>query len=441
MPKSIVTKKILKRFQIEALNKMQVSAFNAISKPSDVVLLAPTGSGKTLAFLLPLLKKMNRKVEGIQCLILTPSRELALQIESVWKKMKTGFKVTTCYGGHSMQDEKNSLKTPPGLLIGTPGRIEDHIHRKTFSTKMIPYLILDEFDKSLELGFQNEMSYIIGKLFNLKQRILVSATSGIEIPSFTRVEKPLVINFSKVKAEYKTLELKLVESPIKDKVQSLFEVLCYIKSDSTLIFVNHRQATERIVAALKSKKVEAHAFHGGMDQDEREKVLLKFRNNTIQFLVATDLAGRGLDIPQVKHVIHYHFPLKEDIYTHRNGRTARQQAEGTAYVIQFVDEELPSYLSPNDFNKLKLEEPFYPPKPSPWTTLFINGGKKTKLSKIDIVGFLSKKGELERGDLGLIEVKAKMSFVAVKTSKVKNLLKKVAKEKMKGKNYRISIAK
>ena len=441
MPKSIVTKKILKRFQIEALNKMQVSAFNAISKPNDVVLLAPTGSGKTLAFLLPLFKKMNRKVEGIQCLILTPSRELALQIESVWKKMKTGFKVTTCYGGHSMQDEKHSLKTPPGLLIGTPGRIEDHIHRKTFSTKEIPYLILDEFDKSLELGFQNEMSYIIGKLFNLKQRILVSATSGIEIPTFIRVEKPLVINFSKVKAEYKTLELKLIKSPIKDKVQSLFEVLCHIKSDSTLIFVNHRQATERIVGALKSKKVEAHAFHGGMDQDEREKVLLKFRNNTIQFLVATDLAGRGLDIPQVKHVIHYHFPLKEDIYIHRNGRTARQQAEGTAYVIQFVDEELPSYLSPNDFNVLELEEPFYPPKPSPWTTLFINGGKKTKLSKIDIVGFLSKIGELERGDLGLIEVKAKMSFAAVKSSKVKNLLKKVEKQKMKGKTYRISVAK
>ncbi len=440
MPKSIVTKKILKRFEIEALNKMQVTAFQAILKSNDVVLLAPTGSGKTLAFLLPLFKKMDRKMEGIQCLILTPSRELALQIESVWKKMKTGFKVTTCYGGHSMQDEKNSLKTPPALLIGTPGRIEDHIHRKTFSSKMIPYLILDEFDKSLELGFQNEMAYIIGKLFRLRQRILVSATSSIEIPSFTRVEKPLVINFSKVKEAYKTLNLKLIESPKKDKIESLFELLCTIKSESALIFVNHRQATERIVSTLKSKKVEAHAFHGGMDQDVREKVLLKFRNGTIQFLVATDLAGRGLDIPQVKHVIHYHFPLKEDIYTHRNGRTARQQAEGTAYVIQYVEEELPSYLSPQNFKKITLEGPFFPPKPSPWTTLFINGGKKTKLSKMDIVGFLSKKGGLERGDLGLIEVKTKVSYAAVKTSKVKNLLKKVAKEKMKGKRYRISIA-
>lgn len=431
---------LLLNLGIESLNEMQETASEAILNDPNVLLLSPTGSGKTLAFLLPIYKMLNEDINTrVQCLILVPSRELALQIEHVWKKMGTDFKVNVCYGGHSIETEIKNLSNPPAVLIGTPGRIMDHIDRGTFKTDYIETLVLDEFDKSLQLGFHEQMSFIISRLTKLNKRILVSATSDIEVPRYTKVVNPTVLDFIPNKEENTNLDIQLVVSKDKDKINALFNLICSLKSESAIVFCNHRDAAERISDTLNQKGIYATYYHGGMDQDERERALIQFRNGSVSYLVTTDLAARGLDIPEMKHVIHYHLPSKEDEFTHRNGRTARMLASGTAYIIAHESEKKMDYID-YGMKVLNVEKSTTVPKPPEFQTIYISGGKKNKLNKIDIVGFFSQKGKLDKGDLGLIEVKDFISFAAVKSKKVKDLLIAIRDEKMKGKKFKIEVA-
>ena len=430
---------ILTSFGIKNRNEMQIVAHDAIINDNNVLLLSPTGSGKTLAFLLPIFEILQPEILSVQCLILVPSRELALQIEQVWKKMTTQYKVNVCYGGHAIETEIKNLSNPPAVLIGTPGRIADHIDRQNFRIDKITTLVLDEFDKSLQLGFHEQMSFIIGKLSKLNKRILVSATSDIEIPKYTRVVNPTVLDFIETEKKDEKLSLKLINSSEKDKINTLFGLICTLKSEAAIVFCNHRDAAERICDALVSKGIFAAFYHGGLEQVERERALILFRNGSISYLITTDLAARGLDIPEMKHVIHYHLPSKNDEFTHRNGRTARMQTSGTAYIIVHESEKKMDYID-YDMLPYKIEKSNGVPKPPVFQTLYISGGKKNKLNKIDIVGFFSQKGALEKGDLGLIEVKDFVSFVAVKYNKVNDLLFKIKDEKMKGKKYKIEIA-
>jgi ATP-dependent RNA helicase DeaD len=431
---------ILLNLGIESLNEMQEAAQDVILNDNNVLLLSPTGSGKTLAFLLPIFEMLQPEILSVQCLILVPSRELGLQIEQVWKKMGTDYKVNVCYGGHSIDTEIKNLSNPPAVLIGTPGRIADHIDRGTFRLDKIQTLILDEFDKSLQLGFHEQMSFIIGKLSKLNKRVLVSATSDIEIPKYTRVVNPTILDFIPAEEEQESnLITKMVVSKEKDKLGSLFNLICSLKSQQAIVFCNHRDAAERISDTLNEKGIYSTYYHGGMDQEERERSLIQFRNGSMSYLITTDLAARGLDIPEMKHVIHYHLPLKQDEFTHRNGRTARMQASGTAYLIVNESEKKLDYV---DYGMpvLNVENSTALPKPPEFQTIYISGGKKNKLNKIDIVGFFSQKGKLEKGDLGLIEVKDFISFAAVKFNKVKDLLHNVKDEKMKGKKFKIEVA-
>ena len=430
---------ILLNLGIESLNEMQEAAQEMILNDTNVLLLSPTGSGKTLAFLLPIFEILEPEIKTTQCLILVPSRELALQIEQVWKKMGTDFKVNVCYGGHSIDTEIKNLSNPPAVLIGTPGRIADHLERGTFVTTSILTLVLDEFDKSLQLGFHEEMSFIINKLTKLTKRILVSATSDIEIPKYTRVVHPTILDFIPEESENQMLSTVMVVSKEKDKINSLFHLICSLKSESALIFCNHRDAAERISDTLNEKGIFATYYHGGMDQDERERALIQFRNGSVTYLVTTDLAARGLDIPEMKHVIHYHLPSKEDEFTHRNGRTARMLASGTAYILVHESEKKLEYID-YSMKTLAVDHATTLPKPPQFQTIYISGGKKNKLNKIDIVGFFSQKGKLEKGDLGLIEVKDFISFAAVKSKKVPDLLRLIREEKMKGKKFKIEVA-
>ncbi|MBY0485734.1 MAG: DEAD/DEAH box helicase [Flavobacteriaceae bacterium] len=430
---------LLLNLGIESLNEMQEMAQDAILNDANVLLLSPTGSGKTLAFLLPVFEMLQPEITTVQCLILVPSRELGLQIEQVWKKMGTDYKVNVCYGGHSIDTEIKNLSNPPAVLIGTPGRIADHIDRGTFKTETVVTLILDEFDKSLQLGFHEQMSFIIARLNKLNKRVLVSATSDIEIPKYTRVVNPTVLDFIPNEEENSNLSLKMVVSKDKDKINSLFNLICSLKSEAAIIFCNHRDAAERISDTLNEKGIYSTYYHGGMDQDERERALIQFRNGSVSYLVTTDLAARGLDIPEMKHVIHYHLPSKEDEFTHRNGRTARMLASGTAYIVAHESEKKSDYL---DYGMavLNVENATTLPKPPEFQTIYVSGGKKNKLNKIDIVGFFSQKGKLEKGDLGLIEVKDFISFAAVKSKKVKVFLSNIRDEKMKGKKFKIEVA-
>ena len=431
-------KSILSNLGIEDLNEMQIAAQKAIFREQNILLLSPTGSGKTLAFLLPVLQLLDENITKLQCLIVVPSRELALQIEQVWKKMGTKFKVNVCYGGHAIDTELKNLSSPPALLIGTPGRLTDHLDRKSFDTDSIKTLVLDEFDKSLQLGFQDEMNTIISQLPNLQKRVLLSATSDVEIPDFVKMESPVTLDYIE-EEKSESLSIKLVLSPEKDKIESLFHLICSLNSEPALIFCNHREVTERISDLLNKKGIQTGYYHGGMDQDDRERVLVQFRNGSLNYLVTTDLAARGLDIPEMNHVIHYHLPSKESEFVHRNGRTARMHASGTAYIIQFKEDKTPDYISDNlDVLRVATGKPL-PNRPE-YQTIYVSGGKKNKLNKSDIVGFFLQKGKLDKSDLGLIEVKDFISFVAVRFSAIKTLLSNIRDEKMKGKKYKIEVA-
>ena len=431
-------KEICERLGIAALNKMQEDAHDVICRENNVVLLSPTGSGKTIGFLLPVLQTLKTKANGIQCLILVPSRELAIQVEKVWKTMATGFKVNTFYGGHDIETEINNLTEPPALLIGTPGRIADHITRGTFSPDALTTIVLDEFDKSLSLGFEEQMSFIISKLPRIHKRVLVSATPAISIPAFTGIQSPAVLNYI-TENEDTGLELRTVISDEKDKLNTLFLLLCTIGAESTLIFCNHREAVERISKHLSERSIDNAFFHGGLEQIEREQTLIRFRNGSVYFMVATDLAARGLDIPSVRHIIHYHLPGTSEEFVHRNGRTARMNATGTAYLLLHKDEHLPEWI-PEAPVIMELSENNPIPPSSPWTTIYISGGKKDKVNKADIVGFFIKTGGLDKTELGMIEIKDHLAFAAVKKNKAKELIAKVQNEKMKGKKYKVALA-
>ena len=434
----MMVEKVLSNLKITSLNEMQQAAIAAADKGKDVVLLAPTGSGKTLGFLLPVLKNLNPSSKGVQALILVPSRELALQIEQVFKQMSTGFKVNCCYGGHPVKIEKNNFEQPAAVLIGTPGRIAYHLKRENFDESTITMLVLDEFDKALEFGFQEDMAYIIGTLRSLKQRMLTSATPMDDIPEFTGVKNAVGINFLKDVKVVPDLKLKKIMTTAEDKLDILFELICKIGNKTTLIFCNHRETVDRISDLLIDKDLTHDIFHGGMEQDERERALLKFRNGSIKLLITTDLASRGLDIPEVENIIHYQLPYTEDAFLHRNGRTARMNAKGTAYLIM-TDEEKYPFLK-GEIETEKLQGTYELPKDSQWQTLYIAAGKKDKVNKIDIVGLLLKKGGLQKDDVGLIEVKDTSSYVAIKRNMVKRVLSTLANEKIKNKKVKIEVA-
>ena len=431
---------ILQNFKIKKLNDMQLASIDANKKNNDVILVAPTGSGKTLAFLLPLINLIDKDRKGVQVLIIAPARELAIQIEQVFKIMGTGFKVNCCYGGHSTKTEKNNLEEAPTVLIGTPGRLNYHLNRKHIDTTTITTLIIDEFDKGLEFGFQDDMESIIKTLPNLKKRILTSATNSIALPDFIGLQKPITLNYFTTDNEASKLELKIIKAEKTDKIEALFNLICHIGNKPTIVFCNHRDAVDRISDLLHHRGLAHDVFHGGMEQDERERALIKFRNGSHHVLVSTDLAARGLDIPEIEYVIHYQLPVTIEVYTHRNGRTARMHAKGIAYLILGEEEYQPKFIT----EKIEIEKigvtKIIPPLPQ-WETLYISVGKKEKVNKIDIVGLLLQKGKLQKDELGLIEVLDHCAFAAVKRHKTQTLLQNIKNEKLKGKSVKITIAK
>lgn len=430
---------VLKNMNIDALNAMQLALLEANEKNNDLILLSPTGTGKTLAYLLATLMSLEPDNSHLQALILVPSRELAQQIEKVWRSMNTGYKVNTCFGGRPSNQEKRDLEIPPALLIGTPGRIQDHVERENVNIKHLKTLVLDEFDKSLEMGFSVQMETIISTIESVNKKILTSATDAVSIPEFTGIKNPIKLNFSEQNNELAGLKSYCVKGTTNDKLDELFKLLCFLGNDSSLIFCNQRDAVEKVSAYLTNRKLENEFFHGKLEQPDRERALSKFRNGSCTAFISTDLASRGLDIPEIKNIIHFNIPQRIDEYIHRNGRTARMNAEGCSYVLLAADEKLPEFIQPKllDFSLPKLTSS--PPKPE-WTTLYIGKGKKDKISKMDIVGFMFKKGLLTQEELGMVEVKDYYSFVAIKSTKVKDTLKRIENEKIKNLKTKIDIA-
>ncbi len=428
-------KNILEKLGIEELNAMQQEAQHAIHSKSEIVLLSPTGTGKTLAFLLPLIAGLDRNCEEIQALIIAPSRELVIQIEQVTREMGAGFKTNAVYGGTSFSKDKLELKHRPAILIGTPGRVADHLRRQTFSTDEIKTLVLDEFDKSLEIGFEVEMSEILMALPMLEKKILTSATQKMAIPSFAGLKKPTYVNF--LGDSRSQLKIKRILSPDKDKLETLVQALCHIGNQPGIIFCNFKDTIQRVSDFLSTKKIPHGCFYGGMEQIERERALIQFRNGTHQLLIATDLAARGLDIPEIKFILHYQLPMRKDEFTHRNGRTARMFNDGTAYVLQWEKEELPDFIGSPGIERIQ-KAPL--PEASVWTTLFVSGGRKDKISKGDLAGLFFKQGQLSKDQLGIIELKQDCAFVGVHASETNKLILLLDNSKLKNKKIRVSVA-
>ncbi len=421
---------LLAKLGIESLNEMQEKTREAFAKNAEVVLISPTGTGKTLAFTLPLFDFLDPELEATQALILTPSRELAIQIEQVIRDMGSGFKANAVYGGRAGYKDRMDLQHPPAILIGTPGRVADHIGSGNVDTSEIKTLVLDEFDKSLEVGFEVEMRLILDALPKLKKKVLTSATQKVEIPDFVGITNATRLNFGK--ARDSRLEIKGVTA--ENKIDTLIKLIQHLAGQNGIIFCNFKNSIEVVSKALNQQKIAHGCFYGGMEQMDRENALIKFRNGTDTILLATDLAARGLDVPAMDFIIHYEMPIHEEEFIHRNGRTARMKSEGTAYVIRTADKPLPSYV-------YRLEEEELRPKTnailSKWATLYITGGRKDKISKGDVAGLFFKQGGLDKGELGMIELKSNSVYVAVPRAKADQLVKDLNNSKLKKKKVRV----
>lgn len=430
----------LSKLSIAALTPMQEAALSVCREANDVILLSPTGTGKTLAYLLPLIERMQQGIEGVQAMVIVPSRELALQIDTVLKSMALPWKGMSVYGGRAAMDEHRSMKgVKPSIIIGTPGRLNDHLEKGNIDARTITTLIIDEFDKCLELGFQGEMQQVIERLPAVRRRYLTSATDMDEVPAFTGVRQPVRLNYLSVTEKESRVSTYVVHSESKDKLHTLYKLLCSFDGGQSIVFCNHRESVDRVGTYLREQKIFFEAYHGGMDQEVRERALYKFRCGSSNVLVSTDLAARGLDIPEVQHIIHYHLPGSEDAYIHRTGRTARWDAEGCSYLILHGEEHVPEYLS-TVVEEYPLPERAGRPQPPLWATLYIGKGKKDKINKVDIAGFLYKKGGLTREDVGHIDVHDYYAYVAVARTKVRQLLTLISGEKIKGMKTRIEVA-
>jgi superfamily II DNA/RNA helicase len=352
--------------------------------------------------------------------------------------MKTSYKVSCCYGGHSVKTEQNSLSEAPAVIIGTPGRLSDHILRKSFDPLTVKMIVLDEFDKSLQMGFHKELIVIFNALTGKQGHILTSATQLEVWPDFLPFKNPDTVNYLKEQADPK-LKLKLVHTNSTDKVETLMRLVAGFNQEVCLVFCNHRDAVDRISALLTQHKLDHGTLHGAMEQIDREKNLIKFRGGAHNILIATDLASRGLDIPEIKHVVHYQTPLQEEAFIHRNGRTARMHAEGQAYLVLADDETLPVYIDQR-VDELKVSHKLLLPPPPKYTCLYISAGKKNKISKGDIVGLLTKKGGLKSDDIGLVTTLDFASYVSVKRGLVNKALTNIKNEKLKGIKVKIEVA-
>ena len=426
---------ILTKLNIHTLNPMQQEAIAVIESTANTILLSPTGTGKTLGFSLPLLKSLDSECHDVQALILVPTRELAIQIEQVIRTMGSGFKVNAVYGGRPMSKDKIEIKHNPAVLIGTPGRILDHFNSDRFSKESIKTLILDEFDKSLEQGFEDQMKSIIDQLPAISKRILTSATQGVSVPEFVKLDQPITINYLNQNTSSK-LAIKTVISPDKNKLKTLLSLLEYIGNEPGIIFCNFRDSISAVSKFLELHKISHTCFSGGMEQKERERALIKFRNGSSQVLLATDLAARGIDIPEMKFIIHYELPIHKEEFIHRNGRTARVNAKGTAYVLKWQDQLLPEFILNVKGIDISEKAPY---KPQYWQTLFISGGRKDKISKGDIAGLFFKQGKLNKHELGTIELKQDCAFVAVPVSLADDLVLNLNNTRLKKKKVRVTL--
>lgn len=426
---------ILDKCNIRQLNEMQVATSEAIlNTGKDLMILSPTGSGKTLAYLLPLTQRINPDLDAVQAIVVVPGRELALQSANVLKDMATGLRAYACYGGRATMDEHRQLRQiRPHVVFSTPGRMNDHLSKGNIDPQAVKWIILDEFDKCLEMGFHDEMAILMRQIPACARQILLSATPAEEMHTQQILRDQFAVltflpNEGNIPAR---VCIRKVQSPEKDKLETLRRLLCQLGDDSSIVFLNYRESVERTAAYLEEQGFIISSFHGGLEQKQREDALYRFSNGSSNVLVSTDLASRGLDIPDIRNIIHYHLPEGEDGYIHRVGRTARWDAHGDSYFILGPEETIPDYVDA-DVENYELSTSTAPVPVPRMATIYIGKGKKDKISKGDIVGLLCKKAGLSGSEIGRIDIKDYYAYVAVVRPKLAQVLKQLNGQKIKG---------
>jgi len=435
--KDVIINKVLEKLGIDSLNAMQQESQERILRGrNDVVVLSPTGTGKTLAYLLPLVQMLDTQSDEVQALVVVPGRELAMQSDQVLKGMGAGVRSQACYGGRTAMDEHRVLKqNRPHIVFGTPGRLNDHLDKGNIDFQYIRYLVIDEFDKCLEMGFMNEMSRLVGKLANLQRRFLLSATDAEQIPQFVEMKRTDRLDYLIEEEPLNDrVEVYRVDSPEKDKLETLAQLLISLGESQSIVFLNYRDSVVRTDEFLRKRGFVTSAFHGGLEQRQREDALYKFSNGSATVLVSTDLASRGLDIPHIENIIHYHLPATEDALVHRVGRTARWDQMGKTFFLVGPEEHVPEFVEGNIETYSLSSQPgdgaeVCLPR---MATLYIGKGKKDKISKGDIVGYLCKKGGLEPSEIGRIDVNDRYAYAAVKREKAQQVMRLTRGEKIKG---------
>ena len=438
MKEKEILQTVKQRMGIDALNDMQQRALEAWkSGGGDLILYSPTGTGKTLAFVMCLLQALKPPMQQLQAVVLSPSRELVMQTERVLRTLATGYKVTACYGGHAVSDEKASLAVVPDVVVATPGRLLDHQRRGHIDLGGTRLLVLDEMDKSLELGFEDEMRHLLKHMPRINRRILASATVLDVVPDYVRLHNPTTLNvLEQAEQPAERITVWQVESDSKDKLQALHDLLLSLDGGKAIVFANYRESAERIHQSLVKGRIHAALYHGAMEQQDRERAVSILNNGTVDVMVSTDLASRGLDIDSVEHIIHYHLPVSEQVYVHRNGRTARVDAEGNAYVITAPDESLPAWVT---IDKKFSLHPAAAMRRPPMQTLYFQAGKKEKISRGDILGFIAANAEVDAAEIGRIDVRDHYALAAVPRGRAREILDALKSAKIKGKKVRISL--
>lgn len=421
---------------IENLNALQTAMLD--SKALRIRLLAPTGSGKTIAFGIALMKNLYPRKGCITGAVIVPTRELALQVKKVLAAMMPAMRIVCLYGGHAMHEETGSLSDMPDIVVATPGRLLDHALRRTLSLSSIRELVIDEYDKCLELGFSGEMKRLVGRMPHLSGIVLTSATAAVEVPDFIDLSQARTLDFAgDHSVNTGRCEVLRVNTGDKDKLDDCIRMLKSLHDARTMIFVNHRESAERVYAALRKAGLPVGLYHGGLDQQFRERALILLQNGVTPCIVTTDLGARGLDISDIDNIVHYHLPVNEETWRHRNGRTARMGADGRAFVLLSPGEEAPEYIS--------FDSEYSPggapagESRRPMSALYFSAGKKDKISKGDILGFLVKTGGLEPKDIGKIDVLERCAYAAVASSSVtRHILDILNSNKIKNSRVRIS---
>jgi len=429
----------LEKLNFTTMTPIQAQTIPEVLAHHDILAQSKTGSGKTLAFGLPLVMQTDTDNFTPQHLIITPTRELAQQVAEALRNIssyKPNLKILTLYGGVPLRTQADSLAKGAHILIGTPGRLQDHLGKGTMKLDGIRTLVLDEADRMLDMGFFDDIMKIASNLSPKKQTLLFSATFPPKIEKLARtlLHTPRIIKTDTLQEIQKIEEIVYT---VQEKQKSLQQILQTYRPESLLVFANTKADVITLAEHLHTRGHDVIDLHGDLDQSERHEAVLLFTNGTKRIMVATDVASRGLDIKGIDLVLNYDLPFDPEIYTHRIGRTGRADATGkavsfystgsqkTAYILKRAKEtSLPSYKENATFTMT-----------SPWKTLCINGGKKSKLRAGDILGTFCQEIGIAHAKIGKITVTAQRTYVALHKDAIKDVLLALKKIKIKKRRY------